>query len=326
MTNKGWLFTGAHEPLVLSDVPAPIAGEGEVVLDVTAAGLCHSDIGIIEGPGAAWITNLPIVLGHEVAGTIREIGPGVESFAIGERVVIGLLAHGDEKKTGWDAPGLSRNGGYEQLAIAQATELVRIPDNVSSAQAAAATDSVTTAYHAVVAEGRVTAGTVVGIIGMGGLGMNAVQIADALGAEVHGVDTSERARSRASEFGIASVHADARELAQYQPEIIFDFAGFGTTTAAAIEAVRTGGRVVLVGLGAIEATISTNLLVTKQVTLIGSSGGSKDDLKTVLGMISNGTITNVVEEIPFNTLPEGIRRLSAGEVVGRLVLDVAGAN
>jgi alcohol dehydrogenase, propanol-preferring len=326
MSNQGWLFTGAHEPLVLSDVPAPIAGRGEVVLNVAAAGLCHSDIGIIEGPGAAWITNLPIVLGHEVAGTIREIGPGVDGFAVGDRVAIGLLAHGDDKKTGWDAPGLSRNGGYEQLAIAQATELVHIPDRISFAQAAAATDSVTTAYHAVVAEGGVCAGTVVGIIGMGGLGLNAVQIADAAGAEVHGVDTSEGARNRASEFGIASVHADAGDLAQFQPEVIFDFAGFGTTTAAAIEAVRTGGRVVLVGLGAIEATISTNLLVTKQVTLIGSSGGSKDDLKTVLGMMSNGTITNIIEEIPFDTLPEGIRRLSAGEVVGRLVLDVAGAN
>lgn len=326
MTNQGWLFTGVHEPLVLSDVLSPVAGEGEVVLNVAAAGLCHSDIGIIEGPGASWITNLPIVLGHEVAGTIAEIGQGVEGFAVGDRVAIGLLAHGDDKKSGWDAPGLSRNGGYEQKAIAQATELVRIPENVSFAQAAAATDSVTTAYHAVVEDGRVGPGTVVGIIGMGGLGMNAVQIADALGAEVHGVDTSEGARDRAAGFGIASVHEDAGELAQFQPEIIFDFAGFGTTTAAAIEAVRTGGRVVLVGLGATEATISTNLLVTKQLTLAGSSGGSKDDLKTVLQMISDGTITNIVEKIPFDSLPEGIRRLAAGDVIGRLVLDIEGTN
>lgn len=326
MPNKGWLFTGAHEPLVLSEAPEPSAGNGEVVLDVAAAGLCHSDIGIIEGPGAAWITNLPIVLGHEVAGTIKEVGPDVDGFAVGDRVAIGLLAHGEDKKTGWDAPGLSRNGGYEQRAIAQAPELVKVPDNVSFAQAAAATDSVTTAYHAVVAEGLVGTGTVVGVIGMGGLGLNAVQIAHSLGAEVHGVDTSEGARSRAEGFGVASVHADAQELAQFQPEVVLDFAGFGATTAAAVEVVRTGGRVILVGLGALEATISSNLLVTKQIKLIGSSGGSKDDLKTVLQLISDGTLTNVVEEIPFDTLPDGIRRLTEGNVVGRLVLTVEGAN
>lgn len=322
MTNQGWLFTGAREPLVKAEVPEPSAGSGQVVVDVAAAGLCHSDVGIIEGPGAAWITNLPIVLGHEVAGTIRELGADVHDFAVGDRVAIGLLAHGPEKKTGWDAPGLSRNGGYEQQAIAEVAELVRIPDNVSMAQAAAATDSVTTAYHAVVAEASVTAGTVVGIIGMGGLGMNAVQVAIALGAEVHGVDISAAARAAAAQFGIASIHEDVRDLAPYNCDVVLDFAGFGTTTAAAVEIVRIGGAVVLVGLGAVEMTLSSNLVVTKQVKIVGSSGGSKQDLIKVLQMISDGTLTNVVEEIPFDSLPEGIRRLSEGDVVGRLVLDV----
>ncbi len=323
MTNQGWLFHEAHAPLELTDVPEPTPGPGQVVIDVAAAGLCHSDIGIIEGPGAAWITNLPIVLGHEVAGTIRELGPDVEGFAVGDAVAIGLLAHGPERKSGWEAPGLSRNGGYEQHAIAEVNELVRIPAGVSMSQAAAATDSVVTAYHAVTAVGQVGKGTVVGIIGMGGLGLNAVQIALAAGAEVHGVDINEATRTRATQLGAASVHADARELAQYQPEVVFDFAGFGDTTAAAVEVVRGEGLVVLVGLGTLETTLSTNLLVTKNVRLAGSSGGSKDDLVTVLDLIADGTIQNVVEEIPFETLPDGIKRLTAGGVTGRLVLQVA---
>ena len=325
MTNKGWLFTGANEPLVLADVDEPTPAADEVVIDVAAAGLCHSDIGIISGPGAAWITHLPIVLGHEVAGTISQLGADVSGFSIGDRVAIGLLAHGPEKKTGWDAPGLSRNGGYEQRAIAQVNELVKVPDNVSMSQAAAATDSVVTAYHAVTALAQIEQGTVVGIVGMGGLGMNAVQIALHAGAVVHGVDISEGARTKATAFGATSVHSDVRELATFQPDVILDFAGFGDTTAGAIEAVKVGGTVVLVGLGAIEATISTNLLVTKQVALLGSSGGSKNDLKTVLQLISDGTLTNVVEEIPFETLPDGIARLMTGDLTGRLVLQITGS-
>ena len=145
----------------------------------------------------------------------------------------------------------------------------------------------------------------------------------AAGAIVHGVDINSAARDRASEFGATTVHADAKELAAFNPDVVFDFAGFGETTATAVEVVRNAGTVVLVGLGKVEATISTNLLVTKSVTLVGSAGGSKADLKTVLAMISDGTITNIIELLPFDQLPTGIQRLSEGKVTGRLVLDVA---
>lgn len=323
MTNTGWLFNGANTPLELTEVPEPTAGPNQVVLDVAAAGLCHSDVGIISGPGAAWVTHLPIVLGHEIAGTIRELGPDVEGFAVGDRVAIGLLAHGPEKKTGWEGPGLSRNGGYQQQTIAEVPELVRIPENVSFAQAAAATDSVTTAYHAVTAVGQVDADTVVGIIGLGGLGLNAVQIARSLGARIHGVDISDGARARAAELGAETVHSDVAELTEFAPDVILDFAGASQTVAASIEAVKLGGLVVVVGLAQLESTISTNSLVTRLIRLVGSAGGSRAELETVLQLISDGTIDNIVEEIPFHTLPDGIARLTSGDLVGRLVLTAA---
>lgn len=325
MTNMGWLFSGTDVPLELTEVDEPVPGEDEVVIDVAAAGLCHTDVGIIEGTGAGWITKLPIVLGHEVAGTIRELGPDVDGFAIGDRVAIGLLAHGATRKRTHSAPGVSRNGGYQQRTIAEVAELVPLPDNVTVAEGAAATDSATTAYHAVMCAGGVGGGMVIGVVGMGGLGLNAVQIALAAGAEVHGVDINEGARERADQFGATSTHEAVEELAKFHPEIIFDFAGFGATTTAALKAVRPGGTVVLVGLGKIEATVDTQDMAMFNRRLQGSSGGSKEDLERVLQMISEGTLASTIEEIPFDQLPQGIRRLTDGDVVGRLVLHVADA-
>lgn len=321
MTNKGWLFEEFGETLRFVDLEDPQPGPHQVVIDVAAAGLCHSDIGIIEGTGAAWITQRPIVLGHEVAGVISELGSEVTGFDVGDRVAVALITHPIGFR-GPIAPGLSRNGGFQQHAIADDIELVKLPDNVSMVEGAAATDSVTTAYHALVSTGQVTHGTVVGIIGMGGLGLNALQIALHLGAEVHGVDINEATRQQASSLGAASVHAETAELAQFAPEVVLDFAGFGQTTADAVDVVRPGGRVVQVGLGTTEATISTNALVLKSVSLLGSLGGSKDDLERVLELISAGTIHNVITEVGFDEVQNAVDLLTEGNVTGRLVVRV----
>ncbi|MFC3172829.1 zinc-binding dehydrogenase [Novosphingobium bradum] len=323
MGNKGWIFTETGRPLELVEVAEPVPGPGEVAIDVVRAGLCHSDIGIIEGPGAGWIKQRPIVLGHEVAGVIRELGPGVEGFAVGDRVVIALIAHGEGVSGNWIAPGLSRNGGFEQRCIAEVRELVRLPDGVGFAHGAVATDAVTTAWHAVICEGQVREGTTVGIIGLGGLGLSAVQIARHAGATVHGADISARARDQAARLGATSVHAEAMDLAAFKPDVVFDFAGFGETTAAAVNVAAQGGRrAILIGLGATRATISTDVLVNRQVTLKGSAGGSRKDLEACLALIAQGAITLPIEELPFDRLDEGMRRLAAGDLVGRLVLAV----
>ena len=321
MTNKGWLFSEFQQPLSLVDVGDPQLGPRQVVVDVAAAGLCHSDLGIIDGSGAAWISQRPIVLGHEVAGVISELGAEVTDFEIGDRVAVALISHPVGFR-GPIAPGLSRNGGFEQHAVADDIELVKLPDNVSMVQGAAATDSVTTAYHAVVTTGAITQGTVVGVIGTSGLGLNAVQIARNLGGVVHAVDINQAARQRALELGATSVHAAVTELAPFEPEVVLDFAGVGQTTADAVAVVRPGGRVVLVGLGKTEATISTNALILKNVSLVGSLGGSKEDLQRVLELISTGAIDNVITEVAFHQVPDAVDMLSEGRITGRLVVRV----
>jgi alcohol dehydrogenase, propanol-preferring len=318
--NRAWLFCGTGRPLELVDRPAPTPGPRQVVIEVRAAGLCHSDIGIIDGPGAGWISQCPIVLGHEVAGVVRELGSDVDAVRVGDRVAVAVPTQPIHR--GWrppaNLPGLGRDGGYGHRVTVDIDLVVPVPDEVSFAQAAVATDSVTTAFHAVGEVGRVRPADVVAIIGLGGLGLNAMHFAALAGATVLGVDLSAAARDRAVAAGVATIYEQIDSLEPHRPDVVFDFAGFGVTTAKALEVVRPGGSVVVVGLGEAEATISTNLLVTKGIRVLGSLGGTKQDLIAVLDMIADGRLVPVVEEIGFDDIPAGLDRLRAGQLVGRL--------
>jgi propanol-preferring alcohol dehydrogenase len=282
---KAWLFTEVNAPLELVELPDPEPAPGQVVIDVKGAGLCHSDVGIIEGAGLPWIAKRPIVLGHEVGGVITALGDGVSGHAVGDRITIGYL-----KPPPW-GPGLGRNGGYAEKTIVYADEIIPIPDEVSCVQAAVASDSSATAYHAVRSVGEVTGDSVVGIVGLGGLGLAGARFATLSGATVYGVDINPEVFDTALGLGVANVFTDVCDLDQFAPDVIVDFAGFGTTTAAALHAVRPGGAVVQVGLGAVEATISTNDLVLKQVRLVGSLGSAQTDLRAVLDLIATGEFT-----------------------------------
>jgi alcohol dehydrogenase, propanol-preferring len=319
-THNAWVFHGAGAPLESAELPDLAPGPQQVVVDVHAAGLCHTDIAILDGPGGVWVTQLPIVLGHEVAGVVRELGAEVTNVCVGDRVAVGAPMQPVHRGWTWptNVPGLGRDGGYGYRVNPDADQLVPIPEGVSFAQAAVATDSVTTAYHAVREAGQVGAGDVVGIIGVGGLGLSAVQIAVAAGATIFGVDISEEARARAVSAGAAKAYESIAELKPHEPDVVFDFAGFGTTTAEALDVVRPGGTIVVVGLGQLESTVSTNLLVTKSIRMRGSLGGTKQDLVEVLDLIATGQLSPILEDIEFNDIPSGLERLRAGNLVGRL--------
>ncbi|MFE3060280.1 zinc-binding dehydrogenase [Nocardia sp. NPDC059239] len=217
-------------------------------------------------------------------------------------------------------PGLSTDGGFADMILAPLFALVPIPDGISFGQAAVATDSIATAYHAVLSTGAVSKDQTVGVIGLGGLGLNGVAVAHNAGARVYGVDVNPAAFEPARQLGAIECFSDTSELREVRPDVIIDFAGMGTTTAAAVEAVQTGGRVVLVGLGANEVTIDGPRLVARSIQLLGSLGADKNDLIAIYGEIAAGRLQPVVQEIRFSELREGYERLERGEVQGRLVV------
>lgn len=296
--------------MALNDVPDPLLEPDGVIVDVKAAGLCHSDVGYLDGTLTYALAFRPITLGHEIAGVVSAIGSQVSQFRVGDRVVIPAKVEG---------PGTSLNGGFAPRVAAPAAFVVPLPDGVEWDQAAAATDAGLTSYHAVIGQGGVSAGSKVGIIGFGGLGSVGAQIALAVGATVVVAEKSERAQVFARSLGITEIGVDIAEFADRDLDVIIDFAGFGTTTAGAIEAIRPGGKVVQVGMGVRDGVIPLVLLAVKQVELIGSLAGSNSDCAEVLELVRAGTVTSRLTHVRFDEIGDGIARLEHGEVTGRLV-------
>lgn len=309
---RAWQFHGTGQPLVLAELPEPTAGPGEVVVDIRAAGLCHTDVGIMHDPiWTAEIAAPPLTLGHELAGTISEVGEGVTGWHVGDRVGV--------SPAGTTRPGLGRDGGYSSRCIAHPADLVRMPEGLSFELAAMGTDAGRAPYRAVVVRGEVEAGQKVGIIGLGGLGQIGARIAVLKGAEVYVAEVKESLWPLAEELGASAVATSITEFADQELDLVVDFAGFGSTTADAIETVRTFGRVVQVGMGVLESTISTNTLILKQVTLMGSRGGTVDDIAAVYDMFTSGELAPQLTRITFDDIPDALDRLHRGEALGRYV-------
>jgi propanol-preferring alcohol dehydrogenase len=307
---KAWQFSGPGTPLALTELADPVPGEGEVVLEVRAAGLCHTDVGIMEGWSADMLDHLPLVLGHEVAGVIAAVGPGVGDYQVGDRV--GIVGEG------LSGPGVGRDGGFAQKTIGRVPELVRIPDGVGFEEAAAGTDAGMTSFHAVRIVAEVQEGMRVGIIGLGGLGLVGARVAVLAGAEVHAAEINKEVHDFGYEIGITSIVTDIDELAGRDLDAVIDFAGMDTVSGA-VAAVRPFGRVVLVGCGDPNASLNLLSTIMKQVQLVGSLGGTRDDVIEVYDMLSEGTLKMMVATIGFSEIDEGLSRLKAGGIRGRLV-------
>lgn len=314
---KGWLFTGTHIPFKLVEKPDPVAVPGEVVIDIKSAGLCHSDVAALEDPGwMAIFTNGSVYMGHEFAGVITEVGAGVTGFKVGDRVGVCPM-NLDYPKPG--GVGYARDGGYATKALVPAEQLVLLPDNVNFAQGAAGTDAGGTAYRAMFVTGGAKAGMKVGVIGIGGLGQLAARMAVLAGCEVYAAEVKAEARELGKEIGVKQVFENVSDLAAVGCELIVDYAGFGTTTAQALEAVAYSGTVVLAGMGKLEANINTYSLITNSLTLKGSVGMKPDDIKAVYDFFATGKLNPELTTITFDEIPDGLERLHRGEVKGRLV-------
>ncbi|MGW1024368.1 zinc-binding dehydrogenase [Streptomyces sp. NPDC002577] len=308
---KAWQFVETNEPLVLNEVPDPVPGPGEVVVDVRACGLCHSDITYMTNPGTkANMPYTPMTLGHETAGVISAIGEGVTSWQVGDRV--GVCPSGTGPIPGFFAPG-----GFADKQLVHADDLARVPEGLGIALAAVATDAGMTSYHAIIVRGGAKEGMKVGVIGLGGLGQIGARAAVLKGAEVHVAEPKAEVRELALGLGLAGTVADAAEWKGRNFDLIVDYAGFNTA-AAAIDAIRPGGTVVTVGIGAREMTIPSHALLHNK-NLIGSMGGTVADIEELYQLMLDGSIAPVYEEIGFHQIPDGLDRLAKAQVTGRLV-------
>lgn len=227
---KGWLFSGTNKPLELIEKEDPKAIPGQVVIDVKAAGLCHSDVAALQDPG--WMPlfpNGPVIMGHEFAGVVIEVGEGVKNIKVGDRVGVNPMDRATKVTAGYNY-----DGGYAEKVRVPEHQCVVIPEGVSFVEGAASTDAGITAYRALFSIGQAKEGTKLGIIGVGGLGQFALQMALIKGCKVYATDVSPDARKLADELGANKVYDTILDMKEAECDVIVDFAGFGQTTSDAL--------------------------------------------------------------------------------------------
>jgi propanol-preferring alcohol dehydrogenase len=325
-------------------VPDPEPGPGQVLLKVTAAGVCHSDIAVMGWPAEGFPYELPLTLGHEGVGTVAALGDGVTGLNEGDAVAVygpwgcgtcAKCAEGKENyclragELGIHPPGLGRPGSMaEYLLVDDPRHLVPL-DGLDPVAAVPLTDAGLTPYHAVKRSlPKLVPGSTAVVIGAGGLGHVAIQLLRALtSARVVALDVSEDKLRLAREVGAhEAVLSDAkaadavRELTGgLGAEAVFDFVGAAPTvrTAGAVAAVE--GDVTLVGIGGGSIPVGFGLLPF-EVSVSAPYWGSRGELIEVLDLARSGAVSVHTETYSLDDAPLAYERLHEGKVNGRAVI------
>lgn len=346
---KAFRLTAPHT-MKLENVNQPEPGPGEVLVKVGAAGVCHSDLHLIEAPEGAF--PLPMTLGHENAGWVEAVGLGVTGRTQGEAVaiysIIGcgvcsacLRGRDNECRTiPVGGVGISRDGGMADYVVIPAKQLLPIGD-LDVTQAAPLTDAALTPYHAIeLARDVLLPGTTCVVIGVGGLGHMAVQIlAATTSVRVIAVDLNDAALALAKKIGAHhAVKSDSqaaktiRDLVGPAPggaDAVFDFVGVNPTLTLAASVVSTGGRLMLVGLGGGSLSIRPGVAdigIPMETRVTVPFWGTRVELAEVIALARAGRITAHVETFPLDDAAAAYEKLRSGKLRGRAVVTPAAAS
>lgn len=333
---KAAVFHGNGKPLTIEEMPAPEPGDGEVVLRVAACGLCHTDLHYLDH-GVATFKAPPIILGHEAAGTVAELGPGVAGFQGGERVLAPSVwacgrcrfcrAGRENLCTDLVMPGNHTHGAFAEFLAVPAKELVRLPPDLPLERACVIADAVSTPYHAVKHRGRVRTGDTVAVVGCGGVGLNVVQCAAAAGATVIAVDLNDARLDLARQLGASHalnpakldrVDKEVRKLTDGGVDVAFEVVGNPKTIDLAFNLIRKGGRLVVIGFSHDPAPINVAKLMFYELELVGSLGCGAGLYPEIVAQVVAGRIR--LEPILSGTFPlerinEGFDHLRRGDGV-----------
>ncbi|EIW63292.1 GroES-like protein [Trametes versicolor FP-101664 SS1] len=333
-------------------LPVPVPGPDEVLVKVLAAGVCQSDVHLLEESDTKPFVTYPFTLGHEGSGIIARLGDEVASnpefaqrLTIGTYVAVLLTNACDTNKcarckSGFanvcfsrHMLGIGADGNWAEYVLARACTVVPVPGNdpkhprLHPAAVATSTDAVLTPWHALKRVARVQPGQTVLIIGCGGLGSNAIQIAKhALGASVVIAsdireDSLVLARKVGADYAVPPAELKVlRDEKGLVIDVVVDVVGIQASMDGAVELVKTGGTVVLIGQGQGTVTISPLGMGVKQVAVMGTFGGDYQDLVECLFAIEQGKVVPEVEERALDDCVKVVKDLAAGRVRGRIAL------
>jgi propanol-preferring alcohol dehydrogenase len=326
------------DPLQIEDRDIPEPGDGEVLVNIQASGVCHTDLHAVEGD---WPVKpkLPLVPGHEGVGYVAGVGKGVKNVKEGDRVGIPWLytACGECEYCvdGWETlcpnqenAGYSVDGGYAEYAIADAKYVGHLPENVDFVEIAPILCAGVTVYKGL-KETEVKPGQWVAISGVGGLGHVAVQYAKAMGMKVLAVDIADHALKLAEQLGadatLNPMETDPGEFTDSEMGGMHGVLVTAVSTTAfrqAIDMLRRNGVLAMNGLPPGDFPTPVFDVVLKRLTIRGSIVGTRTDLAEALAFAGSGQVKTTVTPDKLDNINEIFGKMRDGKIEGRIVLDM----
>jgi NAD+-dependent secondary alcohol dehydrogenase Adh1 len=330
-----------HQPPVIDEVPEPtISGPFDVIVKIGGAGVCRTDLHIMEGQwDAAMHTPLPYILGHENAGWVHEVGSAVSNVAVGDTVILhptptcGLCracrAGADMHCVASEFPGLSRDGGMAEYLLTSVRACIKLDPKTQPQDVAALADAGITAYHAVrKAIGLLYPGSTCVVIGAGGLGHIGIQCLAALTATtIIVVDRHPEALKLAEQLGAEhTVVADGGQVEAVRQlaggagaNVVLDFVAEQGAEHDGWAMTGRAGSYFVIGYGG-TLTIPTLDIITTERNIIGNIVGTYNDLAELMVLAQAGRVTLHTRTYPLDAAPDAIADLDAGRVRGRAIL------
>jgi propanol-preferring alcohol dehydrogenase len=325
-------------PLTIEEIEQPKPGAHDVLIQVEACGVCHSDLHVADGdwPQLVPITKRPLILGHEIAGHVIEKGASVNHLQVGDRVGVPWVhwtcgecefcREGNENLcVKQQITGVTVDGGYAEFVKAPASHAVKTPEGLSCVEAAPLFCAGVTVYRAL-RQAKIQPGQRLAVFGVGGLGHLAVQIGQGLGAIVTAIDISDEKLAHARSLGASAtlnagtvnVVKELRRAGGVHAALVTSAAKAAYDTA--FPCVRPTGMLLVVGLPSESLCFPPIQMAALEVRIQASSVGTRDDLRAVLAMAAAGKVRCQVTTRPLEQVNEVLEQLRRGKVSGRIVL------
>ena len=320
---KAAIFYEKGSPLKIEEIPVTRPAGREVLIKIRACGVCHTDLHYLDH-GVPTFKKPPIILGHEPSGVIEEAGPDTRKFKKGDRVIIPPVfscGECDLCRTGKEnicekmvMLGNHMNGAFAEYLTVSEKDVIPLPDEIPIEEGAIITDALATPFHALKNRANLKPGDVIAVFGCGGVGMNVVQVAAAMGAKVIAVDTVEGklnlARSLGASETVLAVKGEdtakkIRKMTGGGVDIALEAIGMTQTLETAFSSIRSGGRLVVLGYCSDPLTISPARIMFREMEVIGSLGCRPVDFPRVIELVRLGKIKLkelVTHRFPLNDI------------------------
>jgi len=326
------------QPLEIAEVPPPEIGPDEVLIETHTCGICRTDIHLQDG--LAYVPSLPHIPGHEPAGVVAEIGSRVSGFQIGQRVVPHLFltcGHCHFCRTGRDAQcsgvkgiiGVTTGGGFADYFKAPAANLLTLPDAVPFDMGGLTSCAVITAVHAY-RRARLEVGDTVVVLGVGGIGLILIQILKHAGGRVVGLSRSEESLELARQAGAdlcvpLGDSSAANRIVEFSDRLgaacVFECVGVASTMKLAADCLMRGGQIIVIGEEPEFPAIDTIQIAQRELQVIGSRNGSKQDAADAIQWMARGILRpQIARRIPLEEINWGLQSVRDGLVHGRVVV------